>query len=367
MGTNQTNNTLHSDLPIPPGEYLEEVIEELGMTKDELAKRMNRPAPKLSAIFKGEKAITPDTALQLEIVVGIPAHIWTGLEAEYRLTLAKKQEEQEQNRLKEETYLVTKFQYAELVKFGVVPKRTRPTEKVLELKKFFGVTSLKTVPNLRRYQVAFRAGKKKRSPEAIAAWLRVGELQALKRPCRSFSRDKLIDALKIIRGMTRQTPDQFISGLHDLLAECGVALVILPHLPQTYANGATFWLGRDKAVMMMTIRYSWADIFWFTLFHEIGHLLKHKRKLVILEGEIDDPEYLNMENEADRFAAEILIPSSEYTAFIKNDQFYKDDINAFATYIGISPGIVVGRLQKEGLIDPSWHNGLRSRFKWRSD
>ena len=75
-----------SDMAIPPGEYLEEVISEMGMTKNELAQRMSRPAPKLSAIFTGDKAITPNTALQLEKVVGVPAHIWTGLEAEYRLT-----------------------------------------------------------------------------------------------------------------------------------------------------------------------------------------------------------------------------------------------------------------------------------------
>ena len=97
-----TETAIHSDLPIPPGEYLEEIIGELGMTKDELAQRMNRPASKLSSIFKGQKAITPDTALQLEKVVGVPAHVWTGLEAEYRLTLARIQAESEQESLKVE-------------------------------------------------------------------------------------------------------------------------------------------------------------------------------------------------------------------------------------------------------------------------
>jgi HTH-type transcriptional regulator/antitoxin HigA len=87
----EPDQAIHSDRPIPPGEYLEEVLGELGMTKDELAKRMNRPAPKLSAIFKGEKAIMPDTAIQLEKVVGVPARIWTRLESEYRLTLARLQ------------------------------------------------------------------------------------------------------------------------------------------------------------------------------------------------------------------------------------------------------------------------------------
>jgi HTH-type transcriptional regulator/antitoxin HigA len=84
-----TKKDLHSDLAIPPGEYLEEVIADLGMTKAELARRIDRPPCKLSAIFKGTKAITPDTALRLEKVVNIPAHIWVGLESEYRLTLAR--------------------------------------------------------------------------------------------------------------------------------------------------------------------------------------------------------------------------------------------------------------------------------------
>jgi HTH-type transcriptional regulator/antitoxin HigA len=90
-----TEQNIHSDLAIPPGEYLEEVLVELGMTKDELARRMDRPTPKLSSIFKGHKAITPDTALRLEKVVGVPAHIWTGLEAEYRLALARIQDTKE--------------------------------------------------------------------------------------------------------------------------------------------------------------------------------------------------------------------------------------------------------------------------------
>ncbi|RMD89790.1 MAG: addiction module antidote protein, HigA family, partial [Calditrichaeota bacterium] len=139
---------IHSDLAIPPGEYLEEIIAEMGMTKDELARRMNRPAPKLSAIFKGQKAITPDTALQLEKVVGVPAHIWTGLEAEYRLTLARNQEVRETQKLRDETHLIRKFCYSELAKLGFVARKTKPVEKVLELQRFFGVTSLKNISTL---------------------------------------------------------------------------------------------------------------------------------------------------------------------------------------------------------------------------
>ena len=137
MVTDLNNKALHSDLAIAPGEYLEEVIAELGMTKDELSKRLNRPAPKLSAIFKGEKAITPDTALQLEKVVGVPAHIWNGLEAEYRLVQAKNRALQEQKQLKDEIRFITLFCYAELVKTGIVAKKTRPIDKVFRAAELF--------------------------------------------------------------------------------------------------------------------------------------------------------------------------------------------------------------------------------------
>ena len=360
-----TNQEIYSDLAIPPGEYLEEVIKELGMTKEELAKRMNRPAPKLSAIFKGDKAITPVTALQLEKVVGVPAHVWTGLEAEYRLALARKHHGKEQERLKREGHLISRFRYVDLVRLGVVVKKSRPAEKVLALQKFFGVASLETVLGLRRYQAAFRSGKKDRSPEAVAAWLRIGELQAQRMRCAPFQKRRLKDSLEAVRAMTLQTPEDFQENLHHLLADCGVALVLCPHLPGTYANGATFWLGKDKAVAMMTLRYKWADIFWLSLFHELGHILIHNRQAVILEDKDADPAHKTLEKEADRFAADTLIPPGVYKTFLKAARFFAEDIERFARQVGISPGIVVGRLQKEGHIRPSWHNGLRMRFEWR--
>jgi len=361
-----TNQEIYSDIAIPPGEYLEEVIEDLGMTKDELSKRMNRPAPKLSAIFKGDKAITPDTALKLEKVVGVPAHIWTGLEGEYRLALARSHHEKEQKHLKKESLLVKRFPYADLVKLGVVAKKTRPRDKAIELQRFFGVASLNTVLSLRRYEAAFRAGRPERSPEAVAAWLRIGELQAQRMRCASFQKRRLKDSLESVRTMTLQSPEDFQKNLHQLLADSGVALVICPHLPGTYAHGATFWLNRNKAVVMMTLRYKWADVFWFSLFHELGHILLHNRQAVILEGKDADSTRKKLEKEADQFAADTLILPGAYKTFLKASRFYSEDIERFARKVGISPGIVVGRLQKEGLIRPSWHNSLRKRFEWKS-
>ena len=166
--------------------------------------------------------------------------------------------------------------------------------------------------------------------------------------------------------MTLQSPEDFQKNLHHLLSDCGVALVLCPHLPGTYAHGATFWLGRDKAVVMMTLRYRWADVFWFSLFHELGHILLHGRQAVILEDDDGEPVLKGLEEEANRFAADTLIQPGVYKAFLKAGRFFAEDIERFAKQVSIPPGIVVGRLQKESHIKSSWQNGLRRRFTWKS-
>ena len=359
-----TDGAVHSDLAIPPGEYLEEVIAELGMTKDELARRMDRPASKLSAIFKGRKAITADTALQLEKVVEVPGHIWTGLEAEYQLTLARQQEAKQRDRLKEEVPLVKDFCYAALAKIGAVPKLAKGTDKVLALLKFFGVTSLRNVATVQRYAAAFRRGRggKQRSPEAVAAWLRLGELKARQIECARFDKNRLKAALRDIRGMTTQPPEEFLPRMTGLLAGAGIALVLCPHLPKTYVHGATFPLGREKTVLMLSIRGKWTDIFWFSLFHELGHILLHGRSGVFVEYENGDPAMRKQEGEADKFAADTLIPRKAWAAFVRRKSFHSADIRAFGREVGVDAGVVVGRLQHEGLLDPSWKNELRTQY-----
>ena len=363
-----TEKELHSDLAVPPGEYLEEVIGELGMTKDELARRMGRPATKMSSVFKGSKAITPETAMQLEKVVGVPANIWLGLESEYRLALARQAEEQQ---LAEEIKLLTPFCYSELAKLGLVKELSARRDKVRELQRFFGVASLASVSaqGVQRYQAAFRVGKAGAAPtkpHAVASWLRMGELCAREMTCEPFNRSKLEVTLDEIRAMTLQTPETFQTALTTLLAECGLALVIVPHFPGTKAHGATFWLSRDKAVLMLTIRGRWADIFWFSLFHELGHILLHGQRDIFIENGSPSPDQEQQEAQAEAFARDQLVPPPAYRRFVKTENFYQDSVAAIARQIGIDAGIVVGRLQHDGHLRPEWGNKLRTRYTWEA-
>jgi len=244
---------------------------------------------------------------------------------------------------------------------------------VLELQRFFGVASLLNVSSkgALRYQAAFRvgqAGKAATKPHAVASWLRMGEVLAERIDCAPFDPGKLENALDEIRAMTLQHPREFQQALRELLAACGVALVIVPHFPGTKAHGATFWLPEEKAVLMLTIRFKWADVFWFSLFHELGHILLHAgRRETIIENESFTAEQQTREDEADVFARELLVPSTSYRRFVEGGNFYPNSIAAFAREIGIDAGILVGRLQHDGHLPPQWGNKLRTRYEWKSE
>jgi HTH-type transcriptional regulator/antitoxin HigA len=358
-----TDQSYISDLAIPPGEYLEEVLDDLELSQAELARRMGRPPQTINEIIKGEKAITPDTAIQLEQVVGVPAEFWSNLESEYRLVLAK---ENEMVKAQKETEAVSLFPYLEMSKLGLVKKTRNAIEKVKELQKFFGVSSLFNIENVKEYSPAFRLCEKDTiSRESIAAWLRTGHLLASKQDISDFDKDTLKDNIEAIRSLSLEPdPNQMLSSLKALLAKCGVALVVIPHYPKTYISGATFWYGKSKPVVMMSMRGSWSDIFWFSLMHELAHILLHDKRITFIEGGSGSEEYKVQEDEADFFSQETLIPNHSYTKFISKFDYTPASIKMFADSIGIHPGIVTGRLQHDKHLTHLQHH-YRVRYKWK--
>lgn len=358
-----TNQTFISDLAIPPGEFLSEILEDISMTQLELAKRMGRPPQAINEMIKGSKAITPETAIQLEKVVSVPAHVWTSLESGYRLIIAQ---EEEALSSEEEVDLVANFPYLELRKMGVVNATRDGVEKVRELRAFFGVSSLKNLSVVEQYNPAFRlSNDDKVSKEAIVSWLRTGGLLSQKIDTKTFSKNKLVTIIPEIRSLTLEAnPQVFLSTLRDYLAGCGVALVVIPHYPKTYVTGATFWQTKDKAVVMMSLRGSWGDIFWFSLLHEIAHIVLHGKRTTFIEGKAKNKKHEMQEREADKFASNHLIPSGEYSTFTKTYDFSIKSIENFSQEIGIHPGIITGRLQHDGLL-PYTQHPCRIRYKWK--
>lgn len=348
--------TLQSDLPVPPGRLIAETLAAKGVSQAELARRMRRPAPAINEIVHGRKEITAETAIQLERALGVPAHVWLGLEAEYRHTKARQEEDK---RLARQAPLLKQFPYAVMARLGWVPRGRTGAEKVSHLLNFFGVSSLEGVAHAEA--VAYRLSKTHRAdPEALAAWLRKGEIEARRIETRPFESTQLRGLLAELRTMTALPSRQLLPRLTVSLARCGVAFVLLPHLPKTHAHGATKWLTPEKALVIATTRERWSDIFWFSVFHEMGHLLLHGRRATFVEWERGRTD--GQEEEANQFAAEQLIPRAHYDKF-RAFAPTPARIRAFAREIGIAPGIVVGRLQHDGAIPYSAFNSLREQLR----
>jgi HTH-type transcriptional regulator/antitoxin HigA len=330
----RTREETHSDLAIPPGEYLAEVLEEIGMSQADLARRMGRPAQAINEIIRGNKSLTPETALQLEHVVDVPAH------------------------------LLPAFPYKEMVDLSCVAPAHKAEDRVRELRRFFGVASLAQLGEVPAYAPAFRVGGGTRPPSSygLAAWLHCGYVQARETEVSRFDQAGLLAVLPALRDLTLAPAETVASTLRSELGNCGVVFALFPHFPKTYAHGATFWIApREKAVLLSSARGKWADIFWFSLFHELGHIALHgNATFVEIEGASGTGG--SIEDEADAFARDTLVPGAEYAVFAAARDLSDRAIVQFAASVSIHPGIVVGRLQYEGLLGRDRCNNLRERY-----
>lgn len=344
----ELSTSFSPDYAIVPGQYLATVLAAKGMSQAELAVRIGRPQKTINEIVKGKAAITPDTALQFEHALGISAKTWNGLEANYQLQLA---EQRDRARLEEYANWAERLPIAELRKRGHIPETDSRIDLVRLCLKFFGIDSpdslraSSTVASFRQ-SPAF-------APDDLATcvWLRLGELEAESIGCQPFDRSKFRSLLDNLRPLTRELDLQRVKNtLQDECRKCGVAVAFTAELRHTHVSGAARWISPDKAMIQLSCRYKSDDHFWFTFFHECGHILLHGKKEGFLEGkDISTQE----EEEANDFAANHLIPRQALATLMRERPLSEDRLVKFAAQIGISPGIVVGQLQKRKRLVPA--------------
>ncbi|MBD3338867.1 MAG: HigA family addiction module antidote protein [Candidatus Lokiarchaeota archaeon] len=357
-------NEYKPDYIVSPGEILDEVLESRGMKKIDFAKRCGRSTKTISQILSGEAPITPELAIRFQRVLGSPSSLWNNLEANYRLLLAKKQEAEE---LEKEVSWASGFPINELVKRTFFEKPTNETDMVSKVLNFFGVGSVDSwnenyaepILNLRESK-AYKSDKK-----ALAAWLRIGEIKAQNVDCNPYDKIKFRNALNQIRSLIKTEPETFEPKIEKLCCDSGVVVVFEPEFKKIHLSGLTRWINKDKALIMLSLRHKTDDHLWFTFFHEAAHILLHGKKLIFIDCSNDELGDENLEDEANKFAANLLIPSDEYKDFIETDNYDENSIKRFAKKLDISPGIVVGRLQKEKRIPFSRYNHLKKRFEFK--
>ena len=360
--SNSETNRFKPDYVSHPGETLFETLVSIGMSQTELSDRTGLSKKTINKIIKGKAAITPDTAVILERVLGVPASFWNNFERIYRENIARIEEER---RLEEHVEWSSKFPLNEMIKLSWIRQFKDKVQQLLELLRFFAVTSPEEWERIWLAEdIAFRKSKAfQGNPEAISAWLRRGEIEAQNIDCGRFDPKSFKEALLEVRNLTTEPPEVFQPEVVRLCAESGVAVAFIPELPGAPISGATRWL-YDIALIQLSLRYKRDDHLWFSFFHEAGHILKHGKRDVFLK--ISDEEQITKDKEdaANKFASDFLIPKKEYVQFTRRQSFGRDVIIHFAGETGVSPGIVVGRLQHDGYLEYSYYNDLKMRLRW---
>ncbi|NTW02783.1 MAG: helix-turn-helix domain-containing protein [Oscillochloris sp.] len=354
----QSINQYQPDIVSPPGDTLEELLEERGMTQADLAERTGRSKKLINEIIQGKARITAETALQLELVLGVPVRFWLEREQQYRESLARRDEA---DSLASMIGWLKQVPVKDMVRLGWIQRYQEPIEQLREVLRFFSIAS----PNQWEGMVAdYRKSPAFESdPLAISAWLRRGEIEAQQIRCAPFNEAAFRTVLTRIRALTIESAEYFQPKLVAWCAAVGVAVVFVPELPHTHVSGATRWLSPTRALIQLSLRYKTDDHLWFTFFHEAGHILLHGKRDLFLESNRATDE---KEQEANHFAADFLIAPEDWQRFITTRDYRSiAAISAFAREIGIAPGIVVGRLQHhEKLIPPKNCNGLKRHFEW---
>ncbi|MDO9092551.1 MAG: helix-turn-helix domain-containing protein [Rubrivivax sp.] len=335
----------------PPGATLRDLMEERDWKQRELAHRLGRPVQAVNEILAGKKAITEDTAIELERVLQVPAQFWLAREAQFREYLARQRSAIASS---EHVPWLEQFPLKALQDAGVLPagrlSAAFKQELVEPLLRFFGVASPtgwrdhydQMQPQFRRARPA-----KQTDMAAITAWLRMGELQASRLNLQDYSATRLQATLPAMRALSREPAERIGPSLVRLCAEAGVALVLVPALPGTHVSGVARWLN-GKPLIQLSLLGKWNDGFWFSFFHEVAHVLKHPMRAIFLDDAaagdtVDSAE----EQEANRFATETLVPRALQPR-LDTLALEAASIQAFAAEAGLHAGIVVGQLQHRG-------------------
>lgn len=329
---------------VPPGRILERELEARGWTQRDLATVMGRPPQAINEIIRGTKQITPETAIELGNALGTSAEFWTELEAKYRLELARRQRDDPDDKISRRSRLFSLVPIGELIKRQWI----NPAESLDDLERevchFFGIRSIDQPLHL---SGTLRASTQ-RGPEhgSIVAWVRRIEQVARQQPVGPYDRERLHRAIPDIRALA-QRPEQ-VANVPRILQSLGVRLILVRHLPRTYIDGIAHEVD-GQPVIGMSLRYDRIDSFWFTLMHELAHLvLGHECPPV---DNMEDKEALSaeIEVEANEQARQWLIDQEAFHAFLKRYGTYtsKGSVEQFALNCKVHPGIVVGQIHHE--------------------
>jgi HTH-type transcriptional regulator/antitoxin HigA len=348
--SNAHSHPFRPDYAIPPGETLRDRLAEMNLSQAELAARAGLSTKHVNQIMQGLAPITLQTAIALDRITAIPASFWNHREVDYREGLLRAKP---RVLTPEDEKWLLSLPITELQKRHMLPTERDRGRLFDAMLSFFGVADREAWERIWRGPVAsFRRSKAYAShPAAVISWLRLAQLEAQPARVQPYSGSVFRKALQMIRSLTAQgDADRVV----ELCAQAGVVVVFVPEVPGCRISGAAWWAGANRAVIALSDRYKTDDRFWFSFFHEAAHVLLHSKKETFVDDGTDNDL---LEDEANRFAADFLIPP-ERASLLRSLTTNGDVVN-FAAELGIAPGIVVGRLQHDQVWGWNRGNGLK--------
>jgi len=333
-----------------PAETLREKLEEMGMGIKEFALRTGKPEKTIIAVLNEESSLTPEMAVLFENVTKIPASFWINKQARFNEFIARKRYAEA---IAAAAEWAKEFPYAEMAKLNWVAPTRNVEEKTVNLLSYFGVASHiaweKLYMESELKVAAYTSLKHTHEPHAISAWLRQGELQAKQINAPVFDVKKLKSNIPVMRQLMVKQPANFFPKLQELCLQAGVVSLFTPKLPKVPLSGSTRWLN-DTPLIQLTARYKRNDNFWFTFFHELGHIILHGKKYISLEN-VDfaaaDPK---KEEEANQFAIKHTFTHEQEKEVLQKQPLYENDIIEFAKKFNTHPAMIIGRLQHDNII-----------------
>ena len=352
-------------LTFHPGYYVNDIINDMEITQKEFAMRLDTSAKNISELVNGQIELSKEMALKLSNMTGTSLDLWLNLQKTYS---EKVLEIEFRKAIDRQMCVFSQIDFSFFIKLGLLQDTQNKVENMQNLCSYLKISDMEILKrhdmlaNFRKVTSAVEEKNVINSNVWLQTALNIGRQIETK----EYDETKLKSYIQKMRMMTLDEPHTFIPLVKEELGECGVSFLLLPKLKNAGIYGAVKWINERKVILAINDLRKYADTFWFSLFHEIKHVLQKKIKKVIVNGpdsilEID----ACLEKEANEFAENILIPPLEYdNSFISNRSYITEDsIIEFADKIGIHPGIVVGRLQKDGLVGPSHYNGLRAKYE----
>ncbi|CAI2791391.1 Plasmid maintenance system antidote protein [Serratia grimesii] len=341
----------------PPGDTIIDLMDEHGLSDEELSKNIGLSLTRGQQLLEGKIRLDESLATKLENLFSVSTDFWIKRENAYR--------QQIEYIHKVNSDWLESLPVRDMMEFGWIPKTATRENKLRHCLSFFGINSVNEFfhkINSDAPLVAFRKSLNlETEPMADLVWLTRAEKLSAKQSCAVWDKKALLALLPELRRATNE-PDMgiFIPFIRRILASAGVSLVVLPTPRGCRASGATCFFTPERATLIMSFRYLTDDHFWFTLFHEIGHLILHDA--VRVRAEDKDGLSTQEEKEADKFAVDVLIPEEYRQQLGRYSVRHWRDIIRTARKMGVSKGIVLGYLQHEGLIPFSHLNRFKVRF-----